>query len=119
MPRGSASRSPSLLRGRGDGRDHFSPRCPNHVQRARTRTLTHSKGQRKPVHIHGLTVPVCLGMRHAPYTLYQHGHGTGTYAQGDRYFGNWKKGKVRAPSPGRRSHSSRAYPELNPMRLYV
>ncbi|ELR18159.1 MORN repeatcontaining protein [Acanthamoeba castellanii str. Neff] len=33
------------------------------------------------------------GMRHAPYTLYQHGHGTGTYAQGDRYFGNWKKGK--------------------------
>jgi hypothetical protein len=34
------------------------------------------------------------GLRHAPYTLYQHGHGIGTYAQGDRYFGNWKKGKV-------------------------
>ncbi len=72
------------------------------------------------MHINGLTVPVCLGMRHAPYTLYQHGHGTGTYAQGDRYFGNWKKGKVRAPSPGVvRTPQPRADPELNPMRLYV
>jgi hypothetical protein len=40
VPRGSASRSPSLLRGRGDGRDHFCPRCPNHSRPTRTHAHT-------------------------------------------------------------------------------
>jgi len=33
------------------------------------------------------------------YRILAHGHGTGSYTSGDRYFGNWKKGKVCLPPP--------------------